>query len=82
MKYLLAHTPQAGPVNLEYTDSAGISFNWCLEHVKDCEKDSAILWLWDEGYVDKLIGKLSNSTPYELCAVQDLIDSIREVEYK
>jgi hypothetical protein len=81
-KYLLAHTPQAGPVNLEYSESGGIRFNWCLEHVKDYEKDAAILYLWDEGYIDKLTGNLNHSTTFEECIVHDLINSIKELEYK
>jgi hypothetical protein len=81
MKYLLAHTPQAGPVNITYSSNAEFGFNFCLDHITDQEKSDAVMWLRDEGFMDKISGKLAHDTPFDQCLFADLINSIKELEY-
>jgi hypothetical protein len=81
-RFLLVYTPKAGSVTITYSDNAGYDFNWSWIDLKDSEKADAVLWLRDEGFLDKLSGELLHDTPLEQCIVQDLIFSIREVEYK
>lgn len=80
--YMLVHTPKAGTVTISYNDNAGYEFNWSWVDLKDSEKDNAILWLLDEGFIGKVSGSLLHDTLLERCIVEDLINGIKELEYK
>jgi hypothetical protein len=80
-RYLFVQTPKAGPVGVEYNDNAGLVFKWSWINLKDSEKDDAVMWLHDEGWLEKLSGTLLHNTMLDKCITEDLINSIKELEY-